>query len=388
MNIIYWFTFLTSILCIQIQLSKFSMLNSIDAFELSNYANVQYYGPIQIGTPKQQLSVIFDTGSPYLWVTSDQCSKQKCHDSKKFLTFRSSTYKNFSKSDEFEYASGSCKGYWGSDYVQLLGDDNTRVNSNILFAYQDSGFDAVKSDGILGLSNDKEIDNIFDLAYQQGSIKSNLFAMELRNTREQSLFYYDDIPQEIMDNVEWVRVLRKDYWTLKVLNIYIDGYPLKTGNVKEALIDSGTSLLYLPKNVVYKLFEELILQDCRLFDSNVFCPCKIPRDKVKQYPIIKVFLEGLILELDINDYMMTDLSYLGLCYIGVEIESQMNIMIFGDIVMRKYVVVFDKQNNKIGFKGVEKLKNIKTTSYYWIEIIGFVAIIVSCILLQMNLSKL
>lgn len=26
-------------------------------------------------------------------------------------------------------------------------------------------------------------------------------------------------------------------------------------------------------------------------------------------------------------------------------------MIFGDIVMRKYVIVFDKQNNKIGFKG-------------------------------------
>ncbi|CAD8074490.1 unnamed protein product [Paramecium sonneborni] len=388
MKILCLFTFLQSFLCIQIQLSKFKVLKSIDAFKLSNYDNVQYYGPIQIGTPNQQLSVIFDTGSPYLWVPSDKCSILQCHYSKRFQTSKSSTYKNFSKSDEVEYASGNCKGFWGSDYVQLLSDGNTRVEAKILFIYQDSGFSELQSDGLLGLSNDKEIDNIFDLAYKKGSIKSNLFAMELKNTNEQSLFYYDEIPNEIMDNVEWVRILRKDYWTVKVLNIYVNEHPIKTGNLKEALIDSGTSLLYLPENVVYKVFEELILKDCRFLESYVFCPCQIPRDKVEDYPKIKVFLEGIILELDINDYMMRDIIYYGLCFIGIQIETQMDLMIFGDIVMRKYVIVFDKENNKIGFKGVEKLNNIKTISFLWVEIIGFGAIIISCIILQMKITKL
>lgn len=98
----------------------------------------------------------------------------------------------------------------------------------------------------MGLSNEKEIDNIFDLAYKEGKLKSNLFAMELKSTDEQSLFYYDEIPNEIMNNVEWVRVLRNDYWTVKVLSIEVNGYFIKTGKYKEALIDSGTSLLYLP----------------------------------------------------------------------------------------------------------------------------------------------
>ncbi|CAD8158927.1 unnamed protein product [Paramecium pentaurelia] len=360
----------------------------MDAFKLSNYGNVQYYGPIQIGTPNQQLSVIFDTGSPYLWVPSDNCSIFKCHLSKRFQTSKSSTYKNFSKPDEVEYASGGCKGFWGSDYVQLLGDSNTRVQTNILFTYQDSGFEAVQSDGLLGLSNDKEIANIFDLAYKQGQIKSNLFAMELKSINDQSLFYYDDIPNEIMNNVEWIRVLRKDYWTVKVLNIQLNENFMSSGKIKEALIDSGTSLLYLPENVVISIYQELILNNCRLLDGNVFCPCLIPRNQVDNYPKIKFYLEGIILELDINDYMLLDFQYQGLCYIGIEIESQMNLMIFGDIVMRKYIIVFDKQSNNIGFKGAQKLNNIKTTSIFWIEIIGFGVITISCILLQMKLIKL
>ncbi|CAD8145392.1 unnamed protein product [Paramecium octaurelia] len=388
MHILYFFTFFQSILSVQIPLSKFKVLKSMDAFKLSNYGNVQYYGPIQMGTPNQQLSVIFDTGSPYLWVPSDKCTLLKCHLSKRFYTQKSTTYKNYSQSDEIEYASGSCKGFWGSDYVQLLGDSNTRVLTNILFTYYDSGFDAVQSDGLLGLSNEKEIDNIFDLAYKEGNIKSNLFAMELKSKEEQSLFYYDEIPNEIMNNVEWVRVLRNDYWTVKVLSISVNGQFIKAGKYKEALIDSGTSLLYLPEKVVLSIFEELILSNCRLLDGNMFCPCSIPKSEVDNYPKIAMFLEGIILELDITDYMILDFSFQGMCYIGIEVESQMNLMIFGDIVMRKYVIVFDKQNNKIGFKGVEKLTNIKTTAIFWIEIFGFGAIIISCLLLQMKLMKL
>ena len=50
-----------------------------------------------------------------------------------------------------------------------------------------------KSDGLLGLSNEKQVPNIFDLAYQNNQLISSLFAFKLGIDLfdEPSYFYYN-----------------------------------------------------------------------------------------------------------------------------------------------------------------------------------------------------
>jgi gastricsin len=47
---------------------------------LKNYYNYNYVGTIQVGTPPQEVRVIWDTGSTNSWILSSYCDSVRCHD--------------------------------------------------------------------------------------------------------------------------------------------------------------------------------------------------------------------------------------------------------------------------------------------------------------------
>jgi len=86
---------------------------------LANYKNSQYVGSIEIGTPAQQIEVIFDTGSSNFWITSSRCQDPGCLAHKSYDATLSTTHEKIGTRVEVEFGSGLIEGVFCKDTVRI-----------------------------------------------------------------------------------------------------------------------------------------------------------------------------------------------------------------------------------------------------------------------------
>ncbi|KAL8136849.1 hypothetical protein V2J09_002850 [Rumex salicifolius] len=203
-----------------------------DVVQLTNYMDAQYFGEIGIGTPPQNFTVIFDTGSSNLWVPSAKCYFSiACYFHSKYKSSLSSTYKKNGKSADIHYGTGAISGYFSEDNVHVA--DLVVKKQEFIEATKEPSvtFMVAKFDGILGLgfqeiSVGKAVPVWYNMV-KQGLVKDPVFSFWLnRKVGEEEggeIVFGGADPDHYKGKHTYAPITRKGYWQFNMGDVLIDG---------------------------------------------------------------------------------------------------------------------------------------------------------------------
>ncbi|XP_029410537.1 prokineticin-1 isoform X3 [Nannospalax galili] len=218
---------------------------------LINYLDSEYFGKIYIGTPPQEFTVVFDTGSSEFWVPSVYCSTEACRSHHRFDSSKSSTFQNLSKPMFVQYGTGSVQGFLGYDTV---------IISNIVVPQQTVGLTTKEPgdifihspfDGILGLAYpslaSKYSVPMFDNMMNRHLVAQDLFSVYMSRNEQGSMLTLGTIDQfYFTGSLHWVPLTTHGYWQFTVDRITVDGEVVACQGGCSAVLDTGTALVVGP----------------------------------------------------------------------------------------------------------------------------------------------
>ncbi|CAO1639262.1 unnamed protein product [Sympodiomycopsis kandeliae] len=316
---------------------------------LTDFLNAQYFADISLGTPPQEFKVILDTGSSNLWVPSTGCSSIACFLHKKYDNSASSTYKKNGSSFSIQYGSGSMEGFVSSDTLRI-GDLEIK-GQDFAEATQEPGlaFAFGKFDGILGLAYDTiSVNGIVPPFYQlinQKLIDEPVFSFYLGSSDEdggEAVFGGVD-ESHYEGKIVYAPVRRKGYWEVSLDSVALgdEVLDLEDGG---AAIDTGTSLIAMPKDIAEILNKEIGAKQGWQGQYSVDC------EKLSSLPTLNFKFDGKDYPLSPQDYI---LQVQGSCissFTGLDLPPRLGqLFIVGDVFLRKYHTTYDLGRDAVGF---------------------------------------
>lgn len=322
---------------------------------LEDIKNSQYVGKIHVGTPPQPFDVIFDTGSSNLWIYSKECETEACVTHRRFDDDNSSTYKALGMELSVRFGTGEIEGFLGQDDF-TLGPIKVRSQSfGQIKAETGEVFLSGKFDGILGLSfpslSPTSYKPVFDSIISQQLLTSNRFSFYYSILPvQQSAIVLGEPPRSLYHgDIQYIPVAKTFYWELKLRDIrigdtWMNACADQPGGFCKVVVDTGTSLLTGPSDDITTLLEMVQVDpDCANMDD---------------LPTITYDLgEGNLFHIEPEFYVIKSSSedemsgrYCKPGFMALDVDAPRGpLWILGDIFMRKFFTVFDRDRNAIGF---------------------------------------
>ncbi|KAF9567062.1 Vacuolar protease A [Mortierella alpina] len=308
----------------------------------------QYHGEVRIGFPAQTVRLQFDTGSSRLAVSASECSR--CTGMFKYKRAASRTYIRGAE-NPFRITYGH-----GRSFVSgVMGRDRVALGS-LTIQYQDLSIVLDESrrfeqsvDGILGLSLGEisGYKTVFQNMVEQGLVDRGIFAFYLGKQYlrggGEAIFGDVDLNRIAAGGaIVYTKVIDPTRWMVNLGDAVVEGRSLREyvgqGQLK-ALIDTGTTLLVLPKIIADWINEQI--PNSQVVNGKWTVPCDTRSD-------LEFKFEKTSFLVPAKDVAREWIGQRGRCYSGVQTSSG-DYMVIGDVFIKNNYVVFDADNRMVGF---------------------------------------
>ncbi|NWU99672.1 CATE protein, partial [Upupa epops] len=328
---------------------------------LVNYLDMEYFGQISIGTPPQNFTVVFDTGSSNLWVPSVYCISKACTQHSRFQPAQSSTYQLIGTPFSIQYGTGSLTGIIGSDQVVVSPLWSLLLCTTAWDLPAASGppepgtaFLDAEFDGILGLAYPSlavdGITPVFDNMMAQDLLELPMFSVYMSSNPESpvggELLFGGFDTSRFTGTLNWVPVTQQGYWQIQLDNIQLAGTVTFCASGCQAIVDTGTSLITGPTKDIEELQNYI---GATSVDGAYAVECS----NLGVMPDVTFTINGLPYTLGAQSYTLMEYgdstAFCTSGFQGLDITPPAGpLWILGDVFIRKFYSVFDRGNNRVG----------------------------------------
>jgi hypothetical protein len=320
-----------------------------------------YFANASLGTPAQSFRLHIDTGSSDLWVNAAQSSLcrqggNQCGDSGTYSANDSSTYQYVNGAFNISYVDGSgASGDYATDTFRFGGQTIKDLQFGI-------GYTSSSPEGILGIGytiNEVAVGrgglqpypNLPQKLVNDGTINTNAYSLWLNDLDAStgSILFGGVDTDKFHGELQTLPIIaERGVYAEFIIALTGMGQNGQNGSLFQnqnvpVLLDSGSSLMYLPDQVARSLYSKYNAR----YDSSqgaAYVDCNL----ANQQGSLDFSFSGVKVSVPLNELVIVAAVSRGqpICLLGVGPAGN-SVAVLGDTFLRSAYVVYDLANNEI-----------------------------------------